>query len=149
MKYGRNTLLYLVVMLCFHAIDNRFKGLPEQTSLYLLIIVACCDALYALLMQWRAVAGGVKRLYHILACWMPVYCVPLFFMIVLSDLFPHFSFRAMLPILYAANLASAVHNFDAAKRGEVIPIIAMIFALGLMMLWVIAALYRVHPGCLM
>lgn len=151
MVYGRNTLLTMLVLLLFRAIDHKFMIPAKHDGIYILLIVASFDMLYALLVQWHKVAGVVKKLYDIAAAALPLYCIPVTAFMLRFQLLPLGSIRAVLVLLFIANLAAALHNFRGAKRGKVIPIILTVFSMILMTLFMAMELFRApaHPGCLM
>lgn len=149
MKYGRNTLLTLLVLLLFRAMDHKFMIPAKHDGPFILLMVAGFDVLYALLMQWHKVARVAKTLYDIVAAAMPVYCIPLAIFMLHFGLVPLASIRAILVLLCIANLAAALHNFRGAKRGKIIPIILTAFSMIMSTLFMTIELFPDHnTGCL-
>ncbi|MBN9485358.1 MAG: hypothetical protein BGO70_03760 [Bacteroidetes bacterium 43-93] len=116
MKYGRNTLLFGLVLLGLRALDTGFKEPAISIALCTLAIVACADLLYAIFMQWQQIAGVMEKIYNLLAAYIPVISFLLFVPVsILLDTY-QYPDRPFIALMYAANLASAVHNSRNRKE---------------------------------
>jgi len=118
MVYGRNTLLYTLVLLLLHAIDEPWPVQAERMALYLLLLVACSDGLYALLMQWKKVADVVQNVYNLVADYAAFVCMLLAYPAFLLSKILVYADKPLIGLFYAANVASIAHNIRLVRKGD-------------------------------